>query len=155
MIDPRWLDALKLPLKATLATALASSVLFVLDLNDVLDLGALGAVVRPALIVVMVVSGTMSVVNIADLALAPLRERRHVSTLAARRAVRKQEAEEEAERRRTSILAQLDHLSEQEVRYVAGCLRNNTLSGVSAHGTVLGDWATEGFWLIVAIVERR
>ena len=128
MIDPKWLDTLKLPPKATLGVAVAAGVLLYLDWKGWLDLGPLGAFARPVLILVAVVSAILSIVNIVDLALAPMRERRHVTALAARRAVRKQEEEEKLQERQKSILARLDHLSEEEVRYVAECLTKNTPS---------------------------
>lgn len=128
MIDPKWLDALKLPLKATIAVALATGALLFLDLKNVLDLGALGSIGRPALIVALVVSIVMSIVNLADFAFAPIRERRHVSMFAARRAVRQQEKDQAVQEKRATILARLDHLSDREIDVVAKCLRSGSPS---------------------------
>lgn len=128
MVDPKWLDALKLPLKVTVGVAVAAGLLLALDLQGWLDLGALGTVVRPVLVVVLVLSGVLSIMNAIDLALAPRRARQHVSLLAARRAIRKQEEGEEAQARQRVILARLDHLSEEEIHYVAECLTKNTSS---------------------------
>ena len=45
--DAKWLDALKLPLKVTIAVAVASAALLALDLKGLLDLGPIGAFARP------------------------------------------------------------------------------------------------------------
>lgn len=126
MIDAKWLDALKLPLKATIAVALASGILLACDLKGWMDLGPLGSFVRPILFVAVVVSAVLSAVNAVDLALAPRRERRHVTLLTARRAVRKREQHDASRECQARAIAWLDSLSRQELHIVVQCLRGKS-----------------------------
>lgn len=124
--DPKWLDALKLPANATIAVALAVSVLFTLADAGVLDLGPLGAYAEPVLLIIAVVFWILTLVKLGDYLLVPYRERRRQKTLSIRRAVRRREEQERREAREKAILAHLDHLSLEEISYVADCLRNGT-----------------------------
>jgi len=126
MLDPKWLEALKLPLRVTLAVAVASGVLLLLDLNGVLDLGPLEPFTRPVLIIVVAVSGALSLVGIAEPLIAPLRERQRLSLLATRRAVRRREEAETRAEAEATILARLDFLSAEELRFAADAIRKNT-----------------------------
>jgi hypothetical protein len=126
--DPKWLDALRLPLRVTIAVALASAVLLALELGALLDLGPLGAVTRPALIIVVVVFCVLAIVGGIDYLLAPLHERRRQSALASRREVRRKEEEEMRAARRQRVIAQLDNLSMEEIRCVATSLKRGSPS---------------------------
>ena len=84
MIDPKRLDALKLPVEAAVAAFLAGGVLLAFDLYGALDLGPLLPFARPALMIVTAASGALTVVGILDLLLAPLREKNRQSLLAIR-----------------------------------------------------------------------
>ena len=126
--DVKWLEALKLPLRAMLGIALSSGALLLLDQLGMLDLGVFGPIVRPIVIAVCVVFSVLSLVGIVDLLLVPLRDERRQSRLSARRAVRRKEKEEQRAEAETRALAGLDHLSEEEIRYVANCLRKGTPS---------------------------
>jgi hypothetical protein len=126
MLDPKWLDVLKLPFKATVAVALAASVLLALDWKSVLDFGEFGGYTRPMLIVIAVISWTLTFVGTVDNLLAPVRERRRQDTLSTRRAVRRKEQEEERDAQRAAVLARLDHLSAEEIGCVADALRKGS-----------------------------
>lgn len=128
IVDPKWLEALKLPLKVMLSIALSSGVLLLLDHIGAIDLEIFGADVRPLVLILCVVSSVLSMVGIAELLLVPLRERQKRSRLAVRRAVRQKEAEDHQAKTRAHVLARLDHLSGEEIRYVADCLRMGTPS---------------------------
>ena len=128
ILDPKWLDALKLPLKVTIAVALAASVLSALDWKGVLDLGPLGAFTRPILTIIAVVFWILTIVGVIDYLLAPVRERRRQDTLSTRRAVRRKEQEEQRDAQRAAVLARLDHLSAEEIGYVADSLRKRSLT---------------------------
>jgi hypothetical protein len=126
--DAKWLDALKLPLKVTIGVAIASFVLLILDLKGLLDFGQYGAIARLALILLSVVFSILAVVGIVDELLAPVREKRRQSVLAARRAVRRKEHDEQRSAAQREALARLDHLSKEEIRVVADCLRDGSPS---------------------------
>ena len=93
--DAKWLEALKLPLRAMLGIALSSGALLLLDQLGMLDLGVFVPIVRPIVIAVCVVFSVLSLVGIVDLLLVPLRDERRQSRLSARRAVRRKEKEEQ------------------------------------------------------------
>ena len=124
--DPKWLDALKLPLKASLTVALAFSLLWLLQLHGYLDLGSFGSLVSGVLAVIAIVAWVQTIVAILDYLTMPLREKRKLTLLSARRAQRKleQEIEEKAEKR--ARLAHLDSLSAYEVRVVADALQEGS-----------------------------
>ncbi|TVR06993.1 MAG: hypothetical protein EA385_14180 [Salinarimonadaceae bacterium] len=126
VLDPKWLDALKLPLRLTFAVALAASFLFGLEVQGVLDLGPLSLYTRPVLLIIAVVFWTVTIVGALQFLFAPLWERRRQEILSTRRAVRQKEHEEQRDANRTAVLARLDHLSDKEIRYVAECLRAGT-----------------------------
>jgi hypothetical protein len=126
--DAKWLDALKLPLKVTIAVALASIALLTLDLTGLFDLGPLGTFTRPVLIILSVVFAILAIVGIIDHILAPFREKRRQSALVSRRAVRRKEREAQFAAERQRIIARLDHLSKEEIHYVADSLRKGSPS---------------------------
>lgn len=126
MPDAKWLEFLKLPPSVTFAVALAASALFAFDVWGLFYLGELGKYTRPLLIVIAVVSSVLTIVRWGEYFLTPLRERRRQQVLTARRAVRQKEKNEEQLAHREKVLAQVDHLSVEEMRYVADSLRKGT-----------------------------
>lgn len=124
--DVKWLDILKLPLVATLGGALVPGALLLLAHLGVLDLDALGAIWRPTLIAFCATFSVLSLVGIVNVLLWPVRERRRQSLLAVRRAVRRREEDEQRAKAEARALESLDHLSKEEIRYVAKCLRNGS-----------------------------
>lgn len=126
--DAKWLDALRLPLKVTITVALASAALLALTLKGLLDLGPLGPYARPVLTVLLVIFSIQAVVGVIDYLMTPLREKHRQSALKTRRAVRREEREEQREVHRTQVIARLDNLSKEEIRYIADSLRNGSPS---------------------------
>lgn len=124
----KWLEALNLPLRVMIGLALSSGLLLLLDWFGAVELSSLGAAVRPLITVVCVASTVFSVAGIGDLLLTPWREKQKHSPLSARRAVRQQEQEENRRRSEALALAHLDHLSKEEIHFVARCLREGTTS---------------------------
>ncbi|WP_200906525.1 hypothetical protein [Gulbenkiania mobilis] len=129
MIDPKWLDVFKLPLKVTVSIALASLMLLIIEMRAIVEVGEpLRTWARPVLLIILVVFGTVSIVGgIAEL-LAPLRERQRRSALSARREVRRQEEQQRRLEAQGVVIARLDTLSKQEVYRVAECLRSGSPS---------------------------
>lgn len=124
--DPKWLEALNLPLKVTIAVALAAGVLLGFDLKGWLDLGVIAPISRTILIIVTVIFTVLALVGIVDFFMSPFHEKRKQSALAARRGKRRAEENDARAENEAKVLARLDHLSRQEMRYVAACLENNT-----------------------------
>lgn len=117
---------MKLPLRVTLAVALVSGVLLLLDSQRVLDLSAVHAKTQTIVVLVWLASSVFSLGAIFNLLLAQLSARRNQSRMAGRRAGRKQEQKRERTRAQARTLKHLDHLSLDELKYVVDCLRNET-----------------------------
>ena len=153
MLEAKWLEALRLPLRIMVGLAISCWVLLALHWQGVLDLAQTFERALQALILVAVVSSVITTVVIIDtLFFEPRRERKKVKLLKARRAVRHEEEEQQRALREKKVLDQLDHLSNEEVRHVAGCLRQGTntfyawMASASA-GTLRGKglvWTPEG-----------
>lgn len=126
--DAKWLDALKLPLKVTIAVALASAAILALSLMGLLDLTPFGPFAGPVLTILFVIFSILAVVGVIDFLMVPLREKRRQSALATRRAVRRREENEQQAAQHAQIIARLDHLSKEEIRYVADSLRKGSPS---------------------------
>lgn len=126
--DPKWLDVLKLPLRATTSVALAAGFFLVADLLGWFDLGPLGPITRPIIVLVLVGAAALSSVTTIYYLLAPIRERQKLEQLSARRAIRRGEQEEEKAAFRAKVLAWLNSLSRQELRQIAKCLRDGSPS---------------------------
>jgi len=117
---------MKLPLRVTLALALASGVLLLLDSQSVLELSALHAKTQTIVVVVWVASTVFSLGAIVNLLLEQFSERRKQLRFSGRRAGRKQEQKRQRTRAQARTLKHLDHLSQDELKYVMDCLRNET-----------------------------
>lgn len=126
MPDPKWLDALKLPLKVTLAVALSASVLLWLNVKGILDLGPLSLYSKPILTIIAVVFWILSIISATEYLLKPANEKRRQKMLSVRRAIRKKEQDDRQTATEKAVLARLDHLSSEEIRYVVDCLKNGT-----------------------------
>ncbi|WP_249201216.1 stage II sporulation protein M [Burkholderia cenocepacia] len=123
MLDAKWLELFKLPLRTAIAVAIASCALLALVFTHILDLGPIGLFALPVLIIAAVVSTAMAVVGSVDALLAPFREKRKQSALELRRAVRRKEQDEQREQAEGTAIGQLDHLSKEEIAVVAKALR--------------------------------
>lgn len=127
ILDLKWLvEALKLPLKVAAAVALSAAALLVLDLRGLLDLGPFAPFARPVLTIVAVVFSILVVVEGTAYLMAPLSEKRRQTTLSARRVVRKQEEDDQRQAEQVQAIARLDHLSREEIRYVANALNGSS-----------------------------
>jgi hypothetical protein len=126
--DPKWLEVFKLPLRTASAVAIATDALLALVLTHILDLGPLGPIALPILISLAVVSTALAVVGSVHALFAPFREKRRQSALLLRRAVRRKEEDERRAQVQETALAQLDHLSKEEIAVVAKALRDGSPS---------------------------
>lgn len=126
MLDAKWLELFKLPLRTAIAVAIASSALLALVFAHILDLGPIGLFALPVLIIAAVASTAMAVVGIVDGALAPSRERRKQSALEQRRAIRHKEQDERREEAQEAAISRLDYLSREEIAVVVKALNNGS-----------------------------
>ena len=128
MVDAKWLELFKLPLRSAIAAAIAGGALLALVFDQILDLGPIGLFALPVLIIATVISTAMSVVGIVVALFAPFREKRRESALELRRAVRRKEQDDQREKTRDTTVGQLDHLSKEEIAVVAKALHGGSPS---------------------------
>ncbi|MFV8529452.1 hypothetical protein [Ralstonia pseudosolanacearum] len=128
MLDAKWLELFKLPLRTAIAVAIASCSLLALVFAHILDLGPIGLFALPILIIVAVVSTAMAIVGSVDTLLAPRREKRKQSALELRRAIRRKEQDERRDQAQEAAIGQLDHLSKEEIEVVVDALSGGSPS---------------------------
>jgi len=126
--ESNWLNALRLPLRATLGIFIGCVVLLALEQYALIDTSALGTVYAASVTVVAVVSGALSLTGIVGVAYDLIVELRKPSLLAERRNLRKVEHAERRKEFEESALARIDYLSANELRYLADALRSNSQS---------------------------
>ena len=133
--DPKWLDALKLPLRVMIGVTLAAAGLLWLDYQKIIDLAVFGSLTKPAVIILGIVAGALCISGIGAFIYDLLAGKRKVKVLTLRRELRKKEEEEEEEEEEEQIeknkatdLERLDYLSEEELHYLADCLRKKSQS---------------------------
>lgn len=90
-MDPRWLDALKLPARIIVGWFLASALVLVLDYFGVVRLAEFHALARPITIICAVVSGSLSLAAFGGLIYDRIQQRRKPELLAQRRRIRRAE----------------------------------------------------------------
>lgn len=123
-----WLQGLKLPLRVTLALAMASSAVLLLDRAGSLDLSVFGTAASPIVVVTLILSAALSLTSIVsvgwDQIVAFRRAKRDARLLEdqSRRSKEEREAIEQV------ALKRLDFLTPEELHHLAECLRNNSQS---------------------------
>lgn len=144
-MDPRWLDALKLPARIIVGWFLASALVFVLDYFGVVRLAEFHALARPITIICAVVSGSLSLAAFGGLIYDRIQQRRKPELLAQRRRIRRAEEINRRAEFREQALKRLDYLSTREISYVADCLRKNEQSIITwVHSPEMANLAAAG-----------
>lgn len=126
--DAKWLEALKLPLRAMIGIMLAASALLWLDYEKIVDLSVFGSLTKPSIVVVCVVAGALCISGLGALIYDVFAGKNRAAALARRRDLRRKEEEEQSKNAKEAALERLDYLSEEELHYLADCLRKNTQS---------------------------
>lgn len=120
--DAKWLDALKLPIRLKLAVAAACGALFYLFKSETITVGPLDGLVKALLLIGVVVFLIVVLFDALGWLVQPVAEKRRLSLLAKRRNAIRQEKDEQRERSRAAVLAQLDQLSRWEMKVIAEAL---------------------------------
>lgn len=124
--DPNWLNIFKLPLKATSAIALTASALLLLEILEVINFGNYKEYGNLFIIIISVLFWTLTIISTIEWLFNPIREKRDQDLQSRNRLIIEKEKEEQREKKRQEILAYLDHLSDEEIQYVADSLRKGT-----------------------------
>jgi hypothetical protein len=128
MPDPRWLDALKLPAKVIAGLFLFSLLLLAFDYFAFVSLADLGGLARPIVIIAALLCGSLSLAAVGGVVYDAFMQRRRTTLLAARREIRREEAKRARAEFEARVVARLEYLSAEEIRYVAKALRKNEQS---------------------------
>jgi hypothetical protein len=107
---------------------IASVILLVLDNTEILVLSTFGSLAKPATILSCVVSGALSFTSFVAFAIDIFSAGRKRSLLQQRRELRKAEEEERIGINKQKVLDRIQHLSRDELSYLADCLRENSQS---------------------------
>lgn len=126
--DSNWISVLKLPTQVMIGLCMASVVLLGLDWTGILALADFGQLTRPLVIVLAVGSGSISITSIGSFIKDQLMGHRKQSLFTARRELKLQEDKIKIEKAQNAALERIDHLSMQELRYLADCLKEGTQS---------------------------
>lgn len=127
-LDSKWIDALKLPTQVIIGLFLAFLILLGFDWAAVLSLAAFGELAKPVVIVLAVIFGSLSFTGIGAFIKDQVARRKSVVLVAKRRQLREQQKESERANAQSAVLGRIDHLSYQELRYLANCLREGSQS---------------------------
>ena len=97
-----------------------------LDKAEVIELSIFWSLAKPAIIILCVVSGALSFTAIINYFIDIIGAGKKRTLLQQRRELRKTEQEDERNERRQQVLNRIPHLSKDELRYLADCLRENS-----------------------------
>ena len=142
--DGKWaVDALKLPTKVLGGVFLASILLLLLSVFEIIPLSAFGYLAAPIVAVLAVVSGSLGL--FAEIyerygnkeKAGVLRQRREL------RAAERRQAEAEFDQ---AVALRIDYLSADEIRLIASCLRKGEQSFTGfSHSPTTSNLAARGF----------
>lgn len=99
-----------------------------LDKTEILVLSTFGSLAKPATVLLCVVSGALSFTSIVAFLINIVGAGRKRSLLQQRRDLRKAEEEEAISKNKQKVLDRIQHLSKDELKYLANCLRENSQS---------------------------
>jgi hypothetical protein len=105
MIDPKWMEALKLPLQVIISIAITSTCLLILDAAEIIRLNDLYFQSVEIVKVACIISVVFALVGAFDAVVMPsVRENKRRKILSTRRAVRQKEQNEQLLEFRNSVL---------------------------------------------------
>ena len=110
MIEANWINALKLPTKVLTGLFIASVILLFFDKAGILELSTFGAIVKPATILLCVVSGALSLTSIISLIIELFGANRKRTLLQQRRELRRAKQEEDNNAQKQKILKRIFYL---------------------------------------------
>lgn len=126
--DSNWLNALKLPTQVVIGVFIACIVLIAFDWKNVIELKQFGEVTKPIVIVIAVLAGSLSLTGIIDFFKNLFISSQMRKALVERRQIREKEEKNKRDEFQKVALERLEHLSCQEIRYLANCLREGSQS---------------------------
>lgn len=126
--DPKWLEALKLPLRVMIGVTLGAAGLLWLDNQKIIDLAVFGSFTKPAAVVLCVFAGALSISGVGAFICDLFGAARKANALKIRRELRNMEDAERKERSMAAAVERLDYLSAEELHLLAGCLRKRSQS---------------------------
>jgi len=116
------LNALKLPTNVLTGLFATCVILLGLDKHDILLLSTFGDLAKPITILLLVLTGTLSLTSIITFFIKVCSASKKQTLMQLRHEIRKAEQKSKTEEIHKIVIARIDHLSSKELRYLANCL---------------------------------
>ncbi|MEP5266095.1 MAG: hypothetical protein ABJQ63_01885 [Lentilitoribacter sp.] len=126
--DFGWVNALKLPAKVFAGTFLASIFTLILNSQKYIDLDSLHLSAKLVVVLLAVFSGFLWLAAIFDFFKERTINKEKVNGLAVRRKLRQTEKATAQREMEQKLIGRLNHLSAEEIHYVAKCLKEGSPS---------------------------
>ena len=128
LLDPKWLDAVKLPLRVIAGLFLGSVALLIIDNHGWVLLKELGGPARTIVAITAVLTGALTFTGLSAILLETWGQKRKRDAIADRRRDRDDQRRRQRQEAEASVIARIEFLSEGELRHIAGALRDNSQS---------------------------
>lgn len=109
--ESNWINALKLPTQVMIGLFIASVALLGLDKASVIQLADFGALAKSVVIILIVISGSLSITGIGAFIKDQVVNRKKRSLFAMRQELRAQEKQNQKAEAQATALERVDHLS--------------------------------------------
>jgi hypothetical protein len=126
--DPKWIDALKLPITPIVGVAATSAILLTLYYFGVIPAGWLSPYILLGILAAGILAGCIGVLTLVAYLFRPYRERKKQELLSARRSIKDTEKKAARAELQAAVLYRLDYLSAPELRYLYDCIEANSSS---------------------------
>lgn len=124
---------------------IASVILLFFDKEEILELSTFGNVVKPAVILLSVVTGALSFTSIVAFFIDLINQGRRRTLLQQRRVIKRAEQEKKWNEEKQKVLERVPHLSKAELNHLADCLRGNSQSFTAyAHSPAVSTLIAKG-----------
>jgi hypothetical protein len=143
--DIKWLEALKLPLKSSLAGAVIAPAILLSITKNWIDFGGKAELASTVLVIATIIFTVMSLVGVGELLLKPVAEKQKKKSIIDRRKIRRNEELAIRADNEIRILRRLDSLSEEELAVFAEQIQKNSATFYSwFHSPHLGSLMHKG-----------
>ncbi len=126
--DPKWLDAVKLPLRVVVGIFLGSVALLALNNQNWVPLKDLGAAAHTVIATVAVLTGALTITGAIAILIEACTAKRKRNIFAERQLLKDQRKLQQRLEAEATIIARIEYLSESEIRHLAAALRDKSQS---------------------------
>ena len=126
--DSNWLNALKLPTQVMLGVFIACIIILSFNHYKVIQLSQFGDVAKPMIILIAIFTGSLSFTGVVSFIKDSVTKVRKKKLVEQRKKLQAEEKKEQQAKYKNSVLKRLDHLTPEELEYLADCLNENCQS---------------------------